>query len=972
MNLVLYDTIIHKYISSVYLSGGVIADEVGLGKTLQAFTHILMNIENDKINRKDKTIKGLNYDNNNLVILPSRLVSQWYDEFIKYIKSNHKDYIKVCKICSIHDIKKLDKLPNNTFDVYIISSMIFNNDNYKLYLNDDIDDNSTFHKLRSTVSRKKSQVVKSSPLPPNDKMDDMDIYNYEKAISESLKQPLPQPTYQIDQNEILETLQSNINKIPKIKSYIRSLYTKTIDLTQKIELTNVIVNMLDILEFTNIQKDLLALYIRNINNSDDGNKVVSSKKKINTKKDTVADDDDDIAVVSINKQKVNKFNIYKKKWNRIWIDEGHEKLISSDTNTLVDKRICNNILRLQSNYKWVITATPLEKGIDNLKGITSFLSSMKISETTKIYESNLVNTDIEHRCELHNRIIDGMDEDELHKLFRTVFRKNTKKAVNNEISIPLFSQDITFLTQTQIERNIYLESLRLNDIARLFKLCTHIQVSDEDEVFSSMGDILSLTDINDKLTKKFKILQLELIDKNKNIQLSINKNLNIFTIFEKLENFILKPILKQTNNTTSEENKKRIYVDYPVEKRILMRETYTTSIINNCLRKNNNIVAFNNISFIIEILKNTVLFINDKSDNSVNSDNSDNSDKNDNIDMNLHFTDIINDSFHYMNILPLINLNNDKIFVLSLICNVLKNNYENKLISNRKSFEANDIEIKRLENVMIQFTRTDYVKETINDPCGICFIDFEKCCAITSCRHVFCNECHQRLMNSVSVETKCISCPFCRTSLLKNIDINIVSIDSIKDENSNNIKAINSSDEIQLTPEEILENTKKNELNTQNINKYGTKLAYLIKYLNETVFIDASARVIIFSQYDRMLKLIGGVLKEHSIEHIFLKGSTHTITKNVRKFKEDINIRVIMLSSETCASGSNLTEASHIVFADVINAEASQSRDIETQAIGRAVRLGQSKSVIVKRLIMSNTVEDEYYNKNKYDIMELQ
>ena len=188
----------------------------------------------------------------------------------------------------------------------------------------------------------------------------------------------------------------------------------------------------------------------------------------------------------------------------------------------------------------------------------------------------------------------------------------------------------------------------------------------------------------------------------------------------------------------------------------------------------------------------------------------------------------------------------------------------------------------------------------------------------------------------------------------------------------NNIKAINSSDEIQLTPEEILENTKKNELNTQNINKYGTKLAYLIKYLNETVFIDVSARVIIFSQYDRMLKLIGGVLKEHSIEHIFLKGSTHTITKNVRKFKEDINIRVIMLSSETCASGSNLTEASHIVFVDVINAEASQSRDIETQAIGRAVRLGQSKSVVVKRLIMSNTVEDEYYNKNKYDIMELQ
>jgi SNF2 family DNA or RNA helicase len=30
--------------------------------------------------------------------------------------------------------------------------------------------------------------------------------------------------------------------------------------------------------------------------------------------------------------------------------------------------------------------------------------------------------------------------------------------------------------------------------------------------------------------------------------------------------------------------------------------------------------------------------------------------------------------------------------------------------------------------------------------------------------------------------------------------------------------------------------------------------------------------------------------------------------------------------------------------------------------------LGQQKNVIVKRLIMKNTIEEEYYNKNKYDI----
>ena len=86
------------------------------------------------------------------------------------------------------------------------------------------------------------------------------------------------------------------------------------------------------------------------------------------------------------------------------------------------------------------------------------------------------------------------------------------------------------------------------------------------------------------------------------------------------------------------------------------------------------------------------------------------------------------------------------------------------------------------------------------------------------------------------------------------------------------------------------------------------------------------------------------------------------------KFKTDPLIKVIMLSSETCASGNNLTEASHIVFVDVLNTNKTRAIAIENQAIGRAVRLGQQKNVIVKRLIMKNTIEEEYYNKNKYDV----
>ena len=75
---------------------------------------------------------------------------------------------------------------------------------------------------------------------------------------------------------------------------------------------------------------------------------------------------------------------------------------------------------------------------------------------------------------------------------------------------------------------------------------------------------------------------------------------------------------------------------------------------------------------------------------------------------------------------------------------------------------------------------------------------------------------------------------------------------------------------------------------------------------------------------------------------------------------------------ERSSSGSNLTEATHIIFADVVYGNAQTTKDIESQAIGRAVRIGQKKPVTVKRMIMKNTIEEDLYNKNKYDMMDLQ
>ena len=148
-------------------------------------------------------------------------------------------------------------------------------------------------------------------------------------------------------------------------------------------------------------------------------------------------------------------------------------------------------------------------------------------------------------------------------------------------------------------------------------------------------------------------------------------------------------------------------------------------------------------------------------------------------------------------------------------------------------------------------------------------------------------------------------------------------------------------------------------------------MTYLIEYLQE-ILVNQENRVIIFSQYDNMLKLIGETLDEYKIKNVFCKGNVNTVSKRINMFKTDKSIRVIMLSSEKSNSGSNLTEANHIILVDVLNATKETTKDIECQAIGRAVRLGQKKPVTVTRLITTGTIEEEYYNKNKYDISDIQ
>jgi SWI/SNF-related matrix-associated actin-dependent regulator of chromatin subfamily A3 len=59
------------------------------------------------------------------------------------------------------------------------------------------------------------------------------------------------------------------------------------------------------------------------------------------------------------------------------------------------------------------------------------------------------------------------------------------------------------------------------------------------------------------------------------------------------------------------------------------------------------------------------------------------------------------------------------------------------------------------------------------------------------------------------------------------------------------------------------------------------------------------------------------------------------------------------------ASGINLTVANKIILLEPVYGTPEYRKDIETQAIGRADRIGQKRPIDVYRFIVRDTIEHE-------------
>jgi len=144
---------------------------------------------------------------------------------------------------------------------------------------------------------------------------------------------------------------------------------------------------------------------------------------------------------------------------------------------------------------------------------------------------------------------------------------------------------------------------------------------------------------------------------------------------------------------------------------------------------------------------------------------------------------------------------------------------------------------------------------------------------------------------------------------------------------------------------------------------WGTKIEMVVKRIKTVLKDFPEQKIIIFSRWNRMLLLIGRILENLNLKYVFCRGNVHVITHSINRFKTEPDMKIILLSSEQCSSGCNLTEASHIFLLDTVSENQLLSDAINEQAIGRAARLGQKNTIHVYNFIMKDTVEETFFQR---------
>mmetsp|Transcript_6007 Transcript_6007/g.10792 ORF Transcript_6007/g.10792 Transcript_6007/m.10792 type:complete len:1231 (-) Transcript_6007:113-3805(-) len=253
--------------------------------------------------------------------------------------------------------------------------------------------------------------------------------------------------------------------------------------------------------------------------------------------------------------------------------------------------------------------------------------------------------------------------------------------------------------------------------------------------------------------------------------------------------------------------------------------------------------------------------------------------------------------------------------------------------------------------------------------CSVCLEDglgLDKL-AITPCSHVFCISCLAATVGQFQ------SCSICRRPLTKK-DVHPV-VDEMNAGTAESSSGASSSSSAAASSSSAKPAAEPDDDGSL-YGKYGTKIRALVEKLLQIRSEDATAKIIVFTQWDDLKLKLRDAFQEFGLPTSLLGGGAQQRDKVIYKWQNDPTSQqyILLLSLEQSASGTNLTAANHVVLVHPMMAPSKEEAvRFEMQAIGRAWRNGQKRDrVHVWRFVTQDTVEEQITRAHRSNLQAMQ
>jgi SNF2 family DNA or RNA helicase len=152
-------------------------------------------------------------------------------------------------------------------------------------------------------------------------------------------------------------------------------------------------------------------------------------------------------------------------------------------------------------------------------------------------------------------------------------------------------------------------------------------------------------------------------------------------------------------------------------------------------------------------------------------------------------------------------------------------------------------------------------------------------------------------------------------------------------------------------------------IDKKKIDEPSAKIDTLLAQLDQVLEEDHKA--LVFSQFTSLLAIVRSRLDNEKIPYVYLDGRTRDRQAKVEEFQNDPNAKLFLISLKAGGLGLNLHAAEYVYLLDPWWNPA-----VESQAIDRAHRIGQTRKVFAYRLIARDTVEEKVLElqKSKRDL----